>query len=323
MTQSNHEEVDLVYVIKKIKELIKSWIVLLFKAIDFAIKYWWVIILLIILGLGLGYFAQQNAAQTKNAKMVVRVNFDSGDYVYNSVDMMNAKVRDLDSTFFVNNGIKNYFAIKDVAIKPIERLKDVVDSYEPSNRNIEVVLKNLEFEEENSINNYMASDYKYHELTVKLSPLGNEKEVAEVVNYFNKNELIQEMKHSAIANTKEKLARNRNTLDQIDKIMESYILKDASVLKENQVYIDQGLNFDRILTAKADIQKENDVLVEELVVSKDAVVVIGDISITNVEKRLLDKKMIVYPILFTFLFLFLAWCRYVFKYLRGVAQDNE
>lgn len=323
MTQSNHEEVDLVYVIKKIKELIKSWIVLLFKAIDFAIKYWWALLLLIIIGLGIGYYAQENTDQAKNAKMVVKVNFDSADYVYNTADMLNAKVRDLDSAFFVQNNFKNYYSIKDVAIKPIERLQDVVSNYEPNNRNIEFVFKNLEFEEENAINNFVASDFKFHELTVKLSSKGEEEQVKEVIEYINKNNLIQEMKASAVANIKEKLERNKKTLDQIDKIMESYIVKDASVLTDNQVYIDQGLNFDRILLAKADIQKENDVLAEELVTSNEAVVVLGDISMTNVEKRLLDKKMIVYPILFVFLFLFLAWCRYAYKYLRGVASENE
>lgn len=323
MTQSNHEEVDLVYVIKKIKELVKGWIVLFFKAFDFAIKFWWALLLLIILGLGLGYYAQENAGQAKHARMVVKINFDTTDYVYNTAGVINSKVWHLDSTFFAENGINKYYLIKEVSIKPIERLKDVVSSYEPNNRNIDFIFNNLEFEEENSINNFVASDFKYHELTVKLSASASKEQVNQVIAYFNKNEIIQELQKSTVANIKDKLTRNRRTLDQIDKIMETYIIKDAAVLTDNQVYIDQGLNFDRILIAKADIQKENDLLSEELVTSNEAVVPLGDISITNIEKGLLDMKMLVYPILFVFIFLFLAWCRYVFKYLRGVARENE
>lgn len=323
MTQSNHEEVDLVYVIKKVKELVKRWIVLLFKAIDFSIKYWWALIILILLGIGLGYYAQENADQAKNARMIVKLNFDSTDYVYNTVDMLNAKVRDLDSTFFVDNDFKKYWLLKDVAIQPVRRLQDVVNNYEPNNRNIDFVFSNLEFEEENDVNSFVASNFKYHELTVKLKSSAKKDQVERVIAYMNKNALIQEMKSSALSNIKEKLERNRRTLDQIDKIMETYIVKDAAVLSDNQVYIDQGLNFDRILLAKADIQKENDVLTEELVTSSEAVVMLGDVSITNVEKGLLDMKMVVYPILFVFLFLFFAWCIYVFKYLRGVANENE
>jgi hypothetical protein len=323
MAQNNHDEVDLIYVIKKLKEVIKHWIVLLFRAVDFAKKYWWIIAALIILGLGLGYYAQKNADQGKQARMIVKINFDNTSYIYNSIDIINAKIKHLDADFFNLNNIDKHADLKDISIKPIERLRDVVSGYEINNRNIEFVFKNLEFEEETTVNNFVSADFKFHELTIKTTSKGDEKQVKQIIDYFNKNELIQEIRDQSIASLEEKLLYNKKTLDQIDKVIESYLIKDAAILKESQVYIDQGLNFHPILLAKSDIQKENDQLTKALVVSKEAVIVLGDIAIVNVDKRLLDKKMIVYPLLFTVGFLLLGWVRYIFIYLRTIASDNE
>ena len=75
MSQQQHDEIDLVYVIGKLKQTVKNWISLAFKALDYALKYWYVILILAIVGFGIGYYKVKDAVNPQKSTVIVKINY--------------------------------------------------------------------------------------------------------------------------------------------------------------------------------------------------------------------------------------------------------
>ena len=99
MNQHKNDEIDLIYFFSKLKNTLRGWVKLFFKIIDHLIRNWKIISVLIVLGIILGYFAQQNYKPAQKATALIRVNFDAVDYVYSEIDLLNEKVKENDSIF--------------------------------------------------------------------------------------------------------------------------------------------------------------------------------------------------------------------------------
>ena len=78
----------------------RSWykfLALIFRAIDFIFKFWWIIALLIIGGVVLGYFSD-NSSNYKS-RLVLKTNYQSQSYVYNAVIQFNLNISEGDVAF--------------------------------------------------------------------------------------------------------------------------------------------------------------------------------------------------------------------------------
>ena len=137
MAQEHTDEVDLVYVFKKIKETIKGWIVLLFKAISFALKFWFIIVALVLIGFGYGYYQIKDSKPARKATVIARVNYDLQPYVMAAMELYNSKSKTKDSTFFTDMGFNRWNPqIKEVEIKPIVDFKDILEEYQINERGL-------------------------------------------------------------------------------------------------------------------------------------------------------------------------------------------
>ena len=101
MKEQKSNELDIIYLFSKFKKIAIGWIVLLFNAIDYILKKWIIITILIVIGLGLGYLTQDNYKPNKKATALVRINFDTVGYVYSEINLINEKVKEKDSVFFL------------------------------------------------------------------------------------------------------------------------------------------------------------------------------------------------------------------------------
>ena len=106
MKEQKSDEIDLTNLFSVFKEKIKDSIVLLFDLIDYLLKKWILITTLILLGLIIGYVTQNNYNHNKKASVLLRINFDTVDYVYSEIDLINEKVTEKDSLFFSEMGLK-------------------------------------------------------------------------------------------------------------------------------------------------------------------------------------------------------------------------
>ena len=322
MTQEHHDEVDLVYVIKKIKEIIKGWIVLLFKALGFMLKYWWVILLLIIIGFGLGWYKVKDQVPSRKSTVIARINYDLQPYVQNAIELHNSKQRAYDSIFLSKNGFSPWNPeVKEVLIEPIIDFKDVLDDYQINERSLDMLLNRMEFTEEMPLSDVLVNEYDYFKFDISLSGYAKPEDVQKLFDYLNNDPRLVEYKTAAAKNMSDQIAHNNKSLALIDGVFESYLNTENGGTDVGPR--DKGFDLNELMDAKLIVQDRNQVLKNEFNLATDIVVPMHELRTRDAEGRLLNKKHIIYPIFFVFIFLFLAYARYVFLYLRGVARENN
>ncbi len=327
MSTNQPEEVDIFYILKKIKEAFKKLNKLFFNAVNFVVKRWIVIALLILAGAGYGYYVNKTTTKNKTAKLLVRINFDTVNYVYTTIELLNEKLIEKDTAYFKKAGFPEAIGtIKGIELKPLVRIKEIVDQYEINNRNFESVLKNVDFEsvdEEFDLANTFTVDYKQHIMVVSLSNNATPKTLQELIKFINNSELLQNLKEKKVTDLTLQIATNKNTVIQIDKILDFYTQNKSLPSPSNQLFVvDKNFDIQKIIEKKTELQKENEKLNQELVYSKNIVVVLNKPTVTFEEEGITDNKLVFYPLLFVGLFLLLAFVRYIFLTLKRMAEED-
>ncbi|MDX1461440.1 MAG: hypothetical protein R3359_00165 [Marinirhabdus sp.] len=322
MAQEHHDEVDLVYVIKKIKEIIKGWIVLLFKAIGFAIKFWFIIVALILIGFGFGYYKIKDQLPSKKANVIVKVNYDLYPYVETAMELFNAKAKKADSVFLIKHGFYYWSPqVKEVNMEPVVDFKDITEEYQINERSLDMLLSRMDFDEEMPLDELLIKEYDYFEFDFSLSGVATPEDVQKFFDYVNNDSRLAEYKKQAEESIEDQIAHNTKSLELIDKVFESYLSTENGGTDVGPR--DKGFDLNELMDAKLIVQDRNQILKTEMSLSKDIAVPLHEIQTREADGRLLNKKHIVYPILLVFGFFLVAYLRYLYLYLRNVARENS
>lgn len=328
MSNNQNEEIDIFYILKMLKEALRKWNASVFRGINFILRNWIIIVVLIVAGAAYGYYSNLDDKRDKKASVLLRVNFDAVNYVYKSLELLSEKVGQKDQKFLSEIGFDAETPeITSIEIKPVINLKEIVDQYEINNRNFEAVLKNIDFkeeEEETPISETLISSYKYHIIEFELTNNANNNTLTKVLDYLNNNEVLQELKKVTNEDIIEHVAMHKQTIKQIDKVLDTYTSNKSLASPSSQIYVvDKNFSINNIIETKIELQQKIESLNKYLVYSKDVVVFVNDPNVTYLNKGLLDKKAILYPIVLVFLFLFLSFLRYLFMVLKEDAKQTE
>jgi len=328
MSDQNNEEIDIFYILKRIKETLKKGNVSFFKGINFVLRNWIIITILVVIGASYGYYSTLEDKRDKKATVLIRVNFDAVNYVYNSLESLTEKVSQKDAKFLSKIGFDAEVPeITSIEIKPVINLREIVDQYEINNRNFEAVLKNIDFkdeDEETPIAETLISSYRYHTIELELTNNANDNTLIKLLAYLNNNATLQELKQVTNSDIREHVKMNKQTIKQIDKVLDTYTSNNSLASPSAQIYVvDKNFSINNIIETKIELQQKIESLNKYLVYSKDVVVFVNDPNVTFLNKGLLDKKAIFYPIVMIFLFLLLAFVRFIYIVLRESAKQTE
>lgn len=220
MTQQNSsEEIDLGYLFKKSNDFLKSVIRSLFLILLFFKKYFIIIIVLLILGFAYGYYKDSIAIKTYNNELIVIPNFESVDYLYDKVEVINKKVAMGDTLFLQKVLDTNFRKLNSIKLEPIV---DIYNFVSKSYRNYDVlrlIAEKQDFSdyiEDLSTSKY----YKYHRMDVSIN--GNESS-EDIINdlfiYLNENEHFKKYQEVYVENNKFKIKEYYNMISQIDSLL--------------------------------------------------------------------------------------------------------
>jgi hypothetical protein len=321
---SNSDEIDLDSLLGKINDFFRSIVVTCFNGINYVLKNWLILLILAILGAGLGYFSTDESQLPQKAKLIVRTNYDSAEYAYSALDLLfeKSKVKDLD--FLGKNGFRtDSIEIRKIEIAPIINFNDITSKYDPNDRNLETILKNVDFEEEEDKTNSFKSAYKYHTIEFTLSPAATNETIDNVLQYLNSQKLIKELARVGKLNIAETLERNQETFGQINQILDDYSKGQPLPSSSSQIFVvDKNFNISHVLQLKMNLQEETELLRQELVFADNVIVRLNDHSVFTENPGILGNKMFLYPVFLIFIFLFVSWLRHVYAYLKGIAQGS-
>ena len=310
-----NEELDIIVLIEKIKLMLLSLLLQIFRRSKNFFLGWKKLLVIIIAGLLLGYFqTDSELPNAKEATVLVKINFDAGNYVYDAVDLINLKISSEDSDFF-NQEIKlnEDESVDEVSISPVIDIKDIMAKDINANE-IRALFENLEYDDGFSVTEGFKSDYDYHFIKVSVSNNSSIGTVNKIVDYFNNNPLFTELRERNFQRISSIIFDNEQTIKQIDKLLAHYTSENKT--KTTQLYIDnKDVRPNELIKTKISLQNENQELKKENLTTKETVMVINEANILIENNSLLSNKMVYYPLLFLFIYIIISLVIGLYLYL--------
>ncbi len=310
-----NDELDIIVLIEKIKLALLSILLQIFRSTKTFLMGWKQLLLIVLAGVLLGYFqTDKDQPNAKEATLLVKINFDAGNYVYDAVDLINLKILSEDTEFFTQEFKLNADEqLDEVSISPVIDIKDIM-AKEINANEIRALFENLEYEDGFSVTEGFKSDYDYHFINVVVSGNSTISTVNKIVDYFNNNPLFTELKERNIQRISSIISDNEQTIKQIDKLLDYYTSENKT--KTTQLYIDnKDLRPNELIKTKVSLQNENQELKKENLTTKETVMAINEANILIENTSLLSNKMVYYPLLFLFIYIVFSVLIGLYSYL--------
>ena len=97
-----NEELDIIVLVEKIKLMLLSIFLQIFRRSKMILSNWKQLIVVVLAGILIGYIMTDSEKNnSKEAKILVKINFDAGNYIYDAIDLINLKILSEDKNFFL------------------------------------------------------------------------------------------------------------------------------------------------------------------------------------------------------------------------------
>ena len=310
-----NEELDIIVLVEKIKLMLLSIFLQIFRRSKMILSNWKQLIVVVLAGILIGYIMTDGEKNnSKEATILVKINFDAGNYIYDAIDLINLKILSEDKNFFLKEiMLDETETIDEILISPVVDIKDIMEKEINANE-IRALFENLEYEDGFSVTEGFKSDYDYHLITLKVSNNSSLNTVSKVIDYFNRNPLFAKLKDRNLQRISSVIYDNEQTIKQIDKIINFYTTEKK--VSSAQLYIDnKDIRPNDLINTKVALQKENEDLKNENLTSEQTVMVINEANVLVENKSLLSNLMIYYPILFLVIYVLISLLIGLYSYL--------
>ena len=310
-----NEELDIIVLLEKIKLMLLSVFLQIFRRSKMILSNWKQLIVVVLAGILIGYIMTDSEKNnSKEATILVKINFDAGNYIYDAIDLINLKILSDDKNFFLKEiMLDETETIDEILISPVVDIKDIMEKEINANE-IRALFENLEYEDGFSVTEGFKSDYDYHLITLKVSNNSSLNTVSKVIDYFNRNPLFAKLKDRNLQRISSVIYDNEQTIKQIDKIINFYTIEKK--VSSTQLYIDnKDIRPNDLIKTKVALQKENEDLKNENLTSEQTVMVINETNVLVENKSLLSNLMIYYPILFLVIYVLISLLIGLYSYL--------
>ncbi|MAW67915.1 MAG: hypothetical protein CMD17_02350 [Flavobacteriales bacterium] len=309
------EEIDIIVLIEKLKFMLLSIFLQIFRRSRQFLSSWKQLLAIILAGIALGYFlTDKDTPAAKEATILVKINFDAGNYVYDAVDMINLKISSEDSEFFAQEmKLNKDEAVDEISISPVIDIKDIMAKDVKANE-IRALFENLEYEDGFSVTEGFKSDYDYHFIKVGVSNNSSISTVNKIIDYFNDNPLFTELRERNLQRISSIILDNEQTIMQIDKLL-NYYISDTKT-NSSQLYIDnKDVRPNELIKTKISLQNENQELKRENLTTKETVMLINEANILIENNSISSNKMVYYPVLFLLIYIIVSIIISLYSYL--------
>ena len=309
------EELDIIVLIEKLKFMLLSIFLQIFRISRQFLSSWKQLLAIILAGIALGYFlTDKDTPAAKEATILVKINFDAGNYVYDAVDMINLKISSEDSEFFAQEmKLNKDETVDEVSISPVIDIKDIMAKDVKANE-IRALFENLEYEDGFSVTEGFKSDYDYHFIKVGVSNNSSISTVNKIIDYFNDNPLFTELRERNLQRISSIILDNEQTIMQIDKLL-NYYISDTKT-NSSQLYIDnKDVRPNELIKTKISLQNENQELKRENLTTKETVMLINEANILIENNSISSNKMVYYPVLFLLIYIIVSIIISLYSYL--------
>lgn len=300
------QEIDLTFISKKISGLFERINTSVFKGIQFFVRNWITILVLILVGFALGIFLDSKQKKYEH-KIIVSANFGSADYLSAKIDLINSKISEEDTVFLKENvGIQQPKSLGKIEIKPIA---DVYNFIRNKPENFELIKLMAEDGDIKKIfdDNMTSKNYSNQAILILTNEkISEEKLIQPLLKYFNTSDYYSKVQKETYNNVTTKMKQNDSIIKQIDAVLSNFSNTSKGSLKNDKlVYYNENTQLNDIIKTKDALLNEQSFHRLELI-GFDKTIKDNSISI-NIEnqKSLFLKLKFLLPIIF--LMLFILW----------------
>ena len=314
------QEIDIFDITKSINGFVDKTNVFIFRSIQLFVRNWILVLILLGLGFGIGYYLDVSKKSYDN-KIIVTPNFGSVDYLYSQIDLIEAKILSGDTLFLKEAvGISHPKAIKKIDIKPIS---DAFKFVEDKEQNFELLKLMADDGDINKVlvDNITSKNYTLHTISFTTNKIINEKEfVSQLLKYLNNSEYFNSVQKTGYKNLEQLIAQNDTIIAQIDNVLNGFSKNVKSTSKNDKlVYYNENTQLNDIIKTKQYLATEQGKNRLKLISSDRTIKEISStLNIKNTQS-LNGKLKFILPVLFVLIFVFI----YLFKgFYRKQSQRN-
>lgn len=317
-SNQNEKEISFSDISKSVGSMFQRLNRFIFTSIQFVIRNIIVLLILIVIGVGLGYYLDKTQ-KVYDHQIIVSPNFGSVDYLYSGVELINSKIKERDSVFLKSIGFAKPSKLIQVEIKP------VIDVYKFVNRTgNEIDFQMLKLMAENGDMKKIVEDpttsrnYTSHSITFSTKNRTTNKQTIEpLLKYLNSSDYYKKVQQQTLKNVELKMAANTRTIAQIDGFLDELARNDMNASRTSAVYVNENRQLNDVIETKDKLLQEQAYLRLELV-GYDKIVKDNTI-ITNIEnKKAANGKMkLLLPFIFVLIFLIITVFISFYKSQKG------
>lgn len=308
--QNSDQEIDIFQLSKSIGGFFDRVNRSIFRVIQFFIRNWITVLILFVLGVVFGFYLDSNKKTFQN-QVVVTPNFESVDYLYAKIDLIQAKIISGDVEFLsITVGIPHPESIRKIEIKPVA---DVYKFIEDKEQNLELIKLMAEVGEIKKVleDNVTSKNYTYHTISFVSSEPATEKEVVEpLLNYLNNSAYYNSIQKIGYKNLEREIAQNDTIISQIDQVLSSL---SSGAKSDKLVYNNENLQLNDIIKTKQKLVTEQGKNRFRLITFDKTIKEINSTLNINENKTVNGNLKIILP--FVLIFLFVLVCLF-FKFYR-------
>lgn len=301
------QEIDLMQISKKIGSFFQNINTFLFNCIQFFVKNAIVISILLVIGVGVGFYLDVTK-KIYNHQITVTPNFGSTDYLYSKIDLIESKIQEGDTVFLKEVlGVKKPKAIVKIEIKPIT---DVYKFIENKTENFELIKLMAEDGDIKKVleENLTSKNYKFHTITFQTKHIITEKSAIEpILHFLNESEYYSKVQKEIVNNVQLKMIQNDTIIAQINGVLSGFSNTAKGTKSNNLVYYNENIQLNDIIKTKESLINEQGFLRVDLVGLNS--IVKENSSILNIENNtsINGKLKFILPILFVCIFILIRF----------------
>ncbi len=328
-TPQPSDEIDLGQLLQMIGRGIKKLGNVFLRLFTYLKKNALILIALIALGVAANFLLNSFVPKKLKTDVIVRLNFESKNYLYDVVDEIASNIKAGNESFFSNMGIQvadlKGFHIEIEAIENAEEKNG--DALIEEMKYLEV-LQN--FKDESFVIDILKSELFQksiveHKITFTYKDSKKGSGVVEkLLEYINSNSYFEHLKNVYTENTKTRIEKNTVLINQVDKLVANYtaaILTEKNRSDGSMVHFEKEypLNITDLLELKKNLIKEIEEKKLEIIEQKNVLSIINLGKTQEVKKPFFNKRIVAIPIYLVLAFFLFSF----FGYINEKAKEIE
>jgi hypothetical protein len=310
--QSDDQEIDLGLLIKKVNGFFDGVASSIFRNILFFKANLVRISILAAIGIGAGVYLDETN-KSYNSEIIVTPNIGGTDYLYSKIDFLSAKLKEKDTVFFKNLGIKNLSDIKTIKIEPILDIYSFVNNSTSAanaenTQNFELVKL---LAEDGSLKDVIkdkltSKNYPNHKIQIATSEIiSKEGLINPIMKFLNTDEYYNKILKISIESVKIKMKKDEQEIVQIDSILRFMTYNLGKNKNQNLIYNNENNQINPLFDLKNSLI--NDIAGHKINLENLKLFIRDTSTITNVlNTKLLNNKLKFFlPLFLIFGFIFI------------------